>query len=105
MSQSKPRIEFVGEADFASEVLQSGRPVLAVFWAPWSRPCRILDPILEEVASSCGGRVKVVRVSLELSHGHHRYVFLVDGEPQLDPNATGIARDDRKNRVSLIAVS
>ncbi len=43
--------------------------------------------------------------SLELSHGHHRYVFLVDGEPQLDPNATGIARDDRNQRVSLIAVS
>lgn len=43
--------------------------------------------------------------SLELPHGHHRYVFLVDGEPQLDPNATGIARDDQNNRVSLIAVS
>jgi 1,4-alpha-glucan branching enzyme len=43
--------------------------------------------------------------SLELHHGHHRYLFLVDGEPMLDPNATGIARDDQDNRVSLIAVS
>ena len=43
--------------------------------------------------------------SLEIHHGHHRYVFLVDGNPQLDPNATGIARDDQNNRVSLIAVS
>jgi 1,4-alpha-glucan branching enzyme len=43
--------------------------------------------------------------SLELHHGHHRYVFLVDGEPQLDPNATGIARDDHNERVSLTAVS
>ena len=43
--------------------------------------------------------------SLELNHGHHRYLFLVDGEPMLDPNATGIARDDQNNRVSLIAVS
>ncbi len=43
--------------------------------------------------------------SLELNHGHHRYLFLVDGEPQLDPKATGIARDDQNNRVSLIAVS
>lgn len=43
--------------------------------------------------------------SLELPHGHHRYVFLVDGKPQLDPNATGIARDDYNERVSLIAVS
>jgi 1,4-alpha-glucan branching enzyme len=44
-------------------------------------------------------------VSLELHHGHHRYIFLVDRNPQLDPNATGIARDDSNNRVSLIAVS
>jgi hypothetical protein len=43
--------------------------------------------------------------SLELPHGHHRYVFLVDGEPQLDRNATGIVRDDQNNRVSLISVS
>lgn len=43
--------------------------------------------------------------SLELHHGHHRYVFLVDGSPQLDPHGTGIARDDRNKRVSLIAVS
>ena len=43
--------------------------------------------------------------SLELHHGHHRYVFLVDGEPMLDPNANGIVRDDQNNRVSLIAVS
>jgi 1,4-alpha-glucan branching enzyme len=45
------------------------------------------------------------RASLELNHGHHRYVFLVDGEPMLDPHATGIARDDQNNRVSLLAVS
>ena len=44
-------------------------------------------------------------VSLELPHGHHRYIFLVDGETQLDPKATGITRDDQNNRVSLIAVS
>lgn len=42
---------------------------------------------------------------VELHHGHHRYLFLVDGEPMLDPNAYGIARNDRNERVSLIAVS
>jgi 1,4-alpha-glucan branching enzyme len=44
-------------------------------------------------------------VSLELNHGHHRYVFLVDGQPMLDPKATGITRDDQNTRVSLLAVS
>ena len=43
--------------------------------------------------------------SLELPLGHHRYLFLVDGTPTLDPNASGIARNDRNERVSLIAVS
>ncbi len=43
--------------------------------------------------------------SLELSHGFHRYVFLVDGRPTLDPNASGIACNDRNERVSLLAVS
>jgi 1,4-alpha-glucan branching enzyme len=42
---------------------------------------------------------------VELHHGHHQYLFLVDGEPMLDPNAYGIARNERNERVSLIAVS
>lgn len=40
-----------------------------------------------------------------LTHGHHQYLFLVDGAPTLDPNASGIARNERNERVSLIAVS
>jgi len=43
--------------------------------------------------------------SLELPHGHHRYLFLVDGEVQLDPNASGITRNESNEPVSLIAVS
>jgi len=40
-----------------------------------------------------------------LNHGHHHYHFLVDGKPALDPRAMGIARNERNERVSLIAVS
>jgi 1,4-alpha-glucan branching enzyme len=42
---------------------------------------------------------------IELTHGHHQYVFLVDGTPKLDPNASGTARNERNEPVSLIAVS
>lgn len=42
---------------------------------------------------------------VQLPHGHHRYCFLVDGQPTLDPRGTGIARNERNERVSLIAVS
>ena len=44
-------------------------------------------------------------VSLELSHGFHEYLFLVDGKPVLDPNATGRTRNARYEDVSLLAVS
>ena len=44
-------------------------------------------------------------VSLELHHGHHQYLFLVDGKPTLDPSASGVVRNHRNEPVSLIAVS
>jgi len=44
-------------------------------------------------------------VSLELHHGHHQYLFLVDGKPTLDPSASGVARNHRNEPVSLMAVS
>jgi len=44
-------------------------------------------------------------LQVQLTHGHHLYRFLVDGKPFLDPRATGIARNERNEQVSLIAVS
>ena len=43
--------------------------------------------------------------SLELPHGYHQYLFLVDGQPVLDPKASGIVINERNERVSLVAVS
>lgn len=45
------------------------------------------------------------RAQVELCRGHHQYRFLVDGQPTLDPAASGIVRNERGERVSLIAVS
>ena len=44
-------------------------------------------------------------IQVELPHGHHQYHFLVDGQPTLDPQASGTARDSDNQAVSLIAVS
>lgn len=44
-------------------------------------------------------------LQIKLPHGHHQYLFLVDGERMLDPHAYGIARNESGERVSLIAVS
>ena len=42
---------------------------------------------------------------IDLPHGHHRYQFLIDGKPTLDPSANGVVRNEKNERVSLIAVS
>ena len=44
-------------------------------------------------------------IQLQLNHGHHQYVFLVDGHPALDPKANGAARHARFGKVSLLSVS
>jgi len=44
-------------------------------------------------------------VQVSLHHGHHRYQFLIDGIPTLDPNAQGVTRNEKNERVSLIAIS
>ena len=45
------------------------------------------------------------RAQIPLNHGHHHYLFLVDGKPTLDPRAQGTARNEQNEKVSLIAIS
>jgi len=52
-------------ANFDSEVLQSRVPVLVAFSTNWSRPCTILDPVLDEIASEYSGKLKVGRVNAD----------------------------------------
>lgn len=55
----------IGETNFESEVLRSKHSVLVAFSAPWSRPCQVLMPVLDEIATACDGRVEVVRVNVD----------------------------------------
>jgi thioredoxin 1 len=64
-AQNAPLPVVVTGSNFNSEVLDSKQPVLVEFWAPWSRPCQVLDPVLLEVASTWAGKVKLVKVNAD----------------------------------------
>jgi len=59
------QIPEINESEFNEQVLRSQQPILVCFWAPWSKPCRVLGPTLDEVATHCEGRVKVVKVNAD----------------------------------------
>ena len=55
----------LSDEDFEKDVLQSGTPVFIDFWAPWCAPCRIIGPIVEELAPSYEGKAVIAKINVD----------------------------------------
>ena len=58
-------MQYVTEADFQNEVLNSNEPVLVDFTAVWCQPCKMLDPVVRQLAQDWQGKVKVVKLDAD----------------------------------------
>ncbi|MEO6626513.1 MAG: thioredoxin TrxA [Burkholderiaceae bacterium] len=58
-------IKHVSDGDFEAEVLQSSQPVLVDYWAEWCGPCKMIAPILDEVATGYEGKLQVAKMNVD----------------------------------------
>ena len=59
------KIVHVTDDNFESEVLQSAEPVLVDYWAEWCGPCKMIAPVLDEIAGEYDGRVKIAKLNID----------------------------------------
>ena len=58
-------IKHVSDGDFEAQVLQSAQPVLVDYWAEWCGPCKMIAPILDEVATGYEGKLRVAKMNVD----------------------------------------
>ena len=76
------RIHYITDATFETEVLQSSLPVLVDYWAEWCGPCKMIAPILDEVANEYNDRLKIAKLNID-ENQHIPQKYGIRGIPTL----------------------
>jgi len=58
-------IKHITDSSFETDVVQAGKPVLVDFWAEWCGPCKMIAPILEEVAKEYGDKIQIAKINVD----------------------------------------
>jgi thioredoxin 1 len=67
MAETTEAVKHVSDSDFDQVVLNGGKPAFVDFWAPWCGPCRVIGPIVEELAPSYEGRAVITKINVDES--------------------------------------
>src|SRR5208337_2304067 len=99
----KNQVQEINEPEFEDQVLRSTQPVLVSFLTGWSKPCRLIEPVLDEVAGACNGNAKILKVNVDDNPDLGTF-YAIQSVPTLIYFVNGVIREKIIGMVSIKAV-